>query len=793
MALRTEFRAAALRRIPFILVAVAGLVGPAAARQGGESGRWEAHTSFQSVREVDVAGGMVWAATSGGVFGYDTETGEIDRFTVVEGLHSVDARTLAWDDSRMIVWVGYVDGVIDRLNPATGEVVTFRDIARAEQFSSRGVNRIRVVGDSLLIATDFGVVVFDAVKSEVRDVYSRMGSFASAIAAYDVLQADVDGIEMLWVGTAEGIAKAPLSAPNLQDPASWSNEVAGLEPGSEAVWSLGVHRDRIYAGSETDLFERTSSGLVPLGVSSRGVRRIVTSGNRLYAIERFRLAEIDDSGTIQALAIPGYEDPLGLAVDPDGGLWIGDGQGGLLSVTVGPGSGDLVVNLDIVPTGPADTQFTDMDFADDGSLWAGAFTNSFSGFHRRDPDGSWTSFTSRNRSELAGRGRFILVHATSDGSGWAGSEGYGLARVLPDESIETFNHTNSSLQPATGTADFVIVGGLDSDAAGRLWVTTRGGGNPLHVRDPDGVWTGLPPYVGEGLTTRATAYGLVTVDSYGQKWIIVHDENNFRVQRGLLVLDTGSEPTSPQDDSFRAFLEKGAAGQGLPSIAVTSIAEGRDGLMWIGTEGGIAYVLNTGIVARDQGARPIWPPWADRTQGTFALFGLHVNDLAVDPANRLWVASNEGAWLISPVEAGYELVEHFTAENSPLFSDQVISVAIDESSGEVFFATDRGTVSYAGDAIAPAEGPRDLLVYPNPYRPTEGSGLVTFEGLVEETDVRVVTPGGIVVASIPARGGRVRWDGRGPDGRLVPTGMYLVVAVGMDGEDTAYGRLAVIR
>lgn len=779
----------AVRRAAMVLAALACVAAPARAQDG----TWTAYTSMQEVREVDAGPARVWAATSGGVFGYDVVTGEIERYTVVEGLHSVDTRTLAVDDARAVVWVGYADGVLDRLDPASGAVVRYRDIERARQFASRGINRILVEGDSLLIATEFGVVVFDAVRGEVRDAYTRFGSFAAAIPAYDVLRTTLDGMAGLWVATAEGVAHAPLDAPNLQDPSAWDNETAGFPSGGRTVRALAVHRDRLYVGTEQDLWERTPTGYVRLFVSSNGVRKLVAADGRLYGTERFRLAIVDGEGSWSWPPIPGYENPQGLAVGPQGALWLGDALGGLLEVSWAPGQQEVAVDRVVIPDGPAETQFTDLDQAADGTLWVGGFTGSTSGFHRRTPDGVWTAYTGVTRAELDGRSRYIMVHAAADGSGWAGSEGDGLARVLPDGTVEVYDQANSSLQPAAGTSDFVIVGGLDSDADGNLWVTTRGAGNPLHVRRPDGSWTPLPPYVGDGLTSRATAYGRILVDGYDQKWIVLHDENNFRRIKGLLVADTGQDPGSPSDDAFRVFLEKGAAGQGLPGVEVTSVVEDREGLVWIGTDSGIAFVVNTGDVARSTASRPIWPPWSDRSQGSFVLFGLHVNDLAVDPANRLWVATREGAWLIEAAEAGYALVAHFTAENSPLFSDEVLSVLVDDRTGEVFFATDQGMVSYAGDAIAPAPSARDLFVYPNPFRPSEGSGMVTIEGLVEQTDVRIVTPGGIVVASIAARGGRVRWDGRDRDGHPVPSGMYLVVAVAEGGEGTAYGRLAVIR
>ena len=188
-----------------------------------------------------------------------------------------------------------------------------------------------------------------------------------------------------------------------------------------------------------------------------------------------------------------------------------------------------------------------------------------------------------------------------------------------------------------------------------------------------------------------------------------------------------------------------------------------------------------------------WPLWADRSVGTFVLSGLLVNDIAVDPSNRLWMATNEGAYLVQEAD-GYERVELFAAENSPLFSDVVNTIAVNGQTGEVYFGTDKGLVSYRGDAVNPAPEKRDLFVYPNPVRILDDAAPEIFiEGLVEETEIRVVALHGEVVAQFPARGGRARWDGRDRSQQLVPSGLYLVVAVGENGEGTAFGKVAVIR
>jgi hypothetical protein len=157
------------------------------------------------------------------------------------------------------------------------------------------------------------------------------------------------------------------------------------------------------------------------------------------------------------------------------------------------------------------------------------------------------------------------------------------------------------------------------------------------------------------------------------------------------------------------------------------------------------------------------------------------------------VASDNGAWLIGSAESGYELVQHFTKQNSPLFSDRVLSVEVEDQSGRVFFATDRGLLSWQGDAIAPVAKVQDLEIFPNPFVVADGPGSVTIAGLVEETDVRIMSPAGVLVASFRARGGRALWDGRDQSGLPVPSGMYIVAAVGTEGEGAAYGRLAIVR
>lgn len=755
----------------------------------GQLGTWTAHTSMRRANDLTVVGNELWVSTTGGIFRVTTDGEVASTLTAVDGLHAVGGATIEFDERRNAVWLGYSDGVLDRIDRETGAVRSFLDIARATQFTRRGINRIVVRGDSLFVCTGFGLVVFDPVRGEVRDTYSRLGIFAAATPVFDATVAPgPSGESTLWVASEVGLAYAPFNAPNLQDPSVWSTEL----PPTPEVRSLAYFRDRLHVGSAGDLYLRGEDGSYTAGgVSGDGIFQLKEHDGILAGYTLFKPVLVDAEGSVSQFNVEGFVFPEGVAITA-GDLWVADREGGLLRLPVPPaGTVDSQpVQQQIIPEGPFHGVFMDLVAGADGSLWAGGLLGG--GFYRLLPDGTWVNYTAAFFPDLAGRNSYLHVAAAPNGDGWAVSEGFGAAWVRGDGSILAFDETNSSLRAVTGFPGFVFGGGVAAEGDGGVWVSTLGAPQPLHYLSPDGEWTGLPPAVGEGLTVSATAYGRIFVDSFGQKWIIIREESSFGLVKGLLVMDTGSSPTDPADDSFRFFGTRGGGGQGLPGKSVTSVVEDRDGLVWIGTNEGLAFFVNTGVVARDPSAVAIWPQRSDRSEGTFLFLGLPVNDIAVDPANRLWIATNEGVRLIRGVEGGYEEVLQITSENSPLLSNAVIAVEVLADKGEVFFATDQGLVSVEIDAVTASATVRELFVYPNPVVVRDGATSVTIEGLVDATDLTIASPLGEQVAAMETRGGLARWDLRGRDGRLVPSGVYVVVAVGQNGEGAAYGKVAVI-
>lgn len=791
--LRTGLRAA-------LCAALALLAGVLPARAQTQDERWQAHTSLREVVDVAAAGADLWAATSGGVFRFTPASGEVRSYTASDGLHDVQTRAVAYDARRDQVWIGYPDGVLDRLSPETGAVRSFLDIARAERFTARGIHRLVAAGDSLLVATAFGLVVFDPVRGEVRDTYSQFGALAPGTPVYDVVFAPTpSGAPGLWLATGAGVAYAATATANLQDPRAWTVETTGLpSPDARALAYFGGN---VYVGTAQGLAVRSGTMYLNLGVSGSAVTDLAATPALLFGVDAGAVITVDAARSARRLVVPGYGAPRTVLPGADGQVWLGDAEGGLLAVQVPPppATTATVAREGVYPEGPFHNAFSDLVVDAEGNVWAaGVLENQVpgSGFYRLSAGGDWTDFTAARVPELAGRSSFERIYVDPQGTAWAGSAGGGLIEVRTDGTVVVHDERNSTLQQPQGEANrsFILVGGIASDAGGNLWVTNRGALAKLHVRTPDGEWTGLSSFTCNGVPLAGVTFDRILIDSFGQKWIVAVDENNYRRNIGVIVLDTRGTPTNSQDDGCRFFGTRGSGGQDLPGIAVTSIVEDRDGTIWIGTEEGLAFVINSGIVADDPSAVPVWPQYADRSEGVFILYGVRINDLAVDPANRIWVATDQGAYLLQQAAGGFEIARIVASENSPLFSDNIVSVVVEPRSGRVFFATDRGLISFEGDAISPVEKAGDLFVYPNPVDLAGGAEPAIFiEGLVEATELRILAPHGALVARLSARGGRTRWDGRDVNGRLVPSGVYLVVAVGENGEGTAYGKVAVIR
>jgi hypothetical protein len=94
------------------------------------------------------------------------------------------------------------------------------------------------------------------------------------------------------------------------------------------------------------------------------------------------------------------------------------------------------------------------------------------------------------------------------------------------------------------------------------------------------------------------------------------------------------------------------------------------------------------------------------------LFEQFITDIAVDGANNKWIGTRFWFVLVSP--NGQETKYHFTINNSPLPSNVINDVAINNLTGEVLLLL-KGLVSFKGTATTANDDLSKVYVYPIPY------------------------------------------------------------------------------
>ncbi len=126
-----------------------------------------------------------------------------------------------------------------------------------------------------------------------------------------------------------------------------------------------------------------------------------------------------------------------------------------------------------------------------------------------------------------------------------------------------------------------------------------------------------------------------------------------------------------------------------------------------------------------------------------------------------------------------------------MFSNTINDIKIDPKSGEVYFATDKGLISYKGYATNGGDNFGKVYVYPNPIRENYTSDIF-ITGLIENTIVKITDISGNLVFETLSLGGQAVWNGKNLLGKRVNTGVYLVFCSNKDGSKTAVAKLLFI-
>ena len=758
----------------------------------GSMYRWRAHQAFTYVDNVVKIGNKVYGLSAGGLFVVDSQTGMVSNMTKLDGLSASGINQIAKNETLNRMLITYQDGEIDIMDE-DGQIYPIMDLYLKQMNGSKVVNDICIFRDKAYLAMNWGILVVNMRKAEIQDTY-YIGPESSEVPVHHICNVG----SLLYAMTDTALYCASIHD-NLVDYAFWHTVD---KPQGSSVTGMREFCSMLFMVVDGQLW-RLQQGQWN-HISMRQLRSIRRTADYLWLlpVKPDGIGRMPKTGSLQWFA----EDMVCHCIAEDGEYyWIGTQDNGLVQYHQTKHSRQTYY-----PEGPCSNFAYKLRFAGDrlymlpGGRWADRYKRK--GDIMIYQDNMWRNIRNIDLRRMNQYHQVLdLMNVAQDplddNHYFVTSYGTGLYEMYEDSIIHTYLPDNSLLGSAVPESPllFTRTDGITYDHLGNLWVLNVGGGQTKNIQilTPEGKWYAYQVRQhGKAIEMHTSGDILIDQRNPNHKWIPL-----LRYNTGLILLDDNGTPTNGNDDqvTYRTeFVDQN--GNYLLPNEIHAVVQDKNNVIWIGTDDGILAIPPTIDFAESNRCVRVIIPRNDGTQlGDYLLDNEQIYDIQFDGANRLWVATaNSGVYLLTPtmedVSHPNYYVEtecHFTTDNSILPSNEVLSIAIQRSTGEVFFATGGGLVSYMSDASEPEANYSSIYAYPNPVRP-DYEGYITFTGLMDDTQLRIVDASGSLVRVIQSNGGTATWDGCNTQGQRVGTGVYTALCNTIDGKAHGVTKVLII-
>jgi hypothetical protein len=737
-------------------------------------GSWSDHLFYNTARSLAVGSRNVFASTGSSIIIYNKDYDETKKLSRVTGLSETGISAIAWSEENDALIIGYSSTNIDLLIEKL--IYNIPDIKMKYLAGKKEINRIRTNGRYAYLACSFGIVIIDIVKKEIFDTW-KPGSGAETAEVFDI----AFGSGKVYAATGSGLYTALLSNQGLSYFGNWSLLSSLPKPGGKyncvmyAGNKLYVNRteqnfkgDSVYVVYNGSSLFSYSAGVFNTSFDNASTGFTISSkaSVRYYNSDGILVRNITSFGT----ATP----DISQAVEDNGDIWIADIGSGLIR---GENMNEFVILTIPGPVSNNSLYVTSLNGKT--IICGGAVDNAWNNVGRSMQvslfeSGKWTSL---DPGVIKDPMRALVDPADNDHF-FISSWGWGLLEYRNNELVNRYTEANSPLQTIIPGNPYVRICGMTMDKKGNLWLVQSEVPGNIKMLKPDGTWIVNP------VTLEVPSVGDMIVTLRDQKWIILPRGN------GLFVLDDKGTPENPNDDVYKNMLVQDAEGAIISGIY--SIAEDLEGNIWVGTDQGpVVYYNPEKIFEEDLKAYRIKIPRNDGSGLADHLLKTEtITSIAVDGANRKWLGTfSSGAYLVSP--DGTKRLKNYNEQNSPLISNSIASVAVDNMSGDVWFATSKGVISVRGDATAGKESFENVYAFPNPVR-WDFTDNVTITGLMKDTQIKITDISGNLVYETVSDGGQASWDLTTYNGRRVATGVYIVFCSSSDGSESDVTKILVI-
>ena len=738
-------------------------------------GSWSDHLIYNTASAVCAGSSEVFASTGSSILVYNKDYDELKKTSRINGLTETGISTINWSEEHNTLVIAYTSTNIDLVRD--NRIYNIPDISRKYIPGKKEINRIRMNGKYACLACSFGIVVIDILKNEIFDTW-KPGSGSGTTEVWDIAFGD----GKVYVATGAGVYSADPTNTGLAYFGNWTLLNNMPEPNGKytsIVWSgnklyvnLSVKNsgsDYVYVydgistlfsfipGSFNRSFESAKNGFIITASSS--VRHYGTDGSLIRSVSSSQWPNPDFSQ----------------AVENNQDIWIADRLSGLIKYN---NSNNL---KSYTLPGPATNNAFHITSEDGKTIICGggadaSWNNLWRSLQISIHEGNdWTAITRASVFD----GMRTLIDPDDRNHFFASTWGGGLLEYKNNVFFMQYTDANSPLQTIIPGRPYVRVCGLAMDKEKNLWITQSEVKGSMKVLKPDGTWIVNP------LTIGAQMIGDIIITGRGHKWIVLPRGN------GLFVFDDNDTPEVFGDDRSKKIVVEDMDGNIVSNIY--SIAEDLEENIWVGTDQGpLIYYNPSRVMEENLKAFRIKIP---RNDGSgiydYMLKTETITAIAVDGANRKWLGtSGSGAYLLSP--DGTTQIRNYNEGNSPVLSNNIVSLSVDNKSGDVWFGTTKGVQSVRGDAVQGEEKFNNVYTFPNPVR-QDFTGNVTIMGLMRDSQIKITDISGNLVFETESSGGEASWDLKTYNGKRVATGVYLVFCASSDGTQSCVTKMLVIK
>ena len=717
------------------------------------------------MRSLAATPSMTYFATDNSVVAYNDTTGEKKVYNTVNGFKLDDINTIAYSGGHNKLIVGNKKGNLAIINLNNDNIYYLNDIANKNSLSSteKVINKIMVNGAFAYVATGYGISEIRIEDNHFGDSF-YLGENGSNKNTIDLA---IDNNSLFAIVEGEGIKKGNIQN-NLIDYSQW-------ELINNDNWiNIEFINNELTAYKDNSLFSINNgvpSHIIDLGTN---LKEIVQYDGKITFSFKERILISDLAYNV----FYNYEENESLknfstAIHKGNHIFAASYEDGLVELNK--------MNI-ISPNGPYSNDTFRARISMDNELWVvygGHDTqfNPYTGGVRKSPfsvfkNNTWKTIPFSTHKTSASSD--ISFDPRNKSKAYLSSYFNGITKIENiNKSVDQFQYTiyngsNSEISVVQADQSVRVLGiGFDSNGMG--WATSSLSEMPLNKIDQN---TNITPY---NIDFSSNIYLKPEIDANGTKWIPT-------VYNGLVGIN----------EKINKVITFNTSISNLKSNNINIVKLDRNNQLWVGSTSGLRVIPNVNQFMTSNNVSLNNIVIDDEGTAQELFYQQNILDILVDGSNNKWISiADAGVFYISP--NGQEEYFHFDTTNSPLPSDNIHTISMNESTGEVFFATNKGIVSFT--SVTSAVGKEDLeevFVYPNPVRP-EFQGEVKVSGLMEGAVVKITDTAGYLVYETTSTSGTVTWDTTNFSGNRVPSGVYIVFISSSDGVETTSRKLTIVR